>query len=277
MTTQFFIYLIINSNLSYLLIYLHSLNQGVQASFLPAIIEMFPINFRTFYGIAFHLVVVLFSLLLPSLCKSFKNWKIIQIFVTAPILLTGVLQFFVYESIFWFLAHKEYDRVIKLLTKLAKRNGISFSSKFPQADEFKHAKHSKATQVDILPLLRLQDVELLGKKYPQVDMVDLQKQKTNSSKVRRFLNSLKGASYRSTNTIYRPMDFIYSPTLLVYVIILGGLWFTNGLTDSMEIQSIRGTLQRMDGFEVDFYLEETLLNITTIFSSVLAIFLAIFK
>ena len=63
-----------------------------------------------------------------------------------------------------------------------------------------------------------------GKKYPKVDMVDLQKQKADSSKVRRILNSLKGASYRSTNTIYRPLDFVYSPTLLVYVIILSGLW-----------------------------------------------------
>ncbi len=197
---------------------------GVQASFLPAIIEMFPINFRTFYGVAFHSVVSIFCLILPWLAKSFKNWKFLQIFVTSPVLLTAVLQFFVYESIFWFLAHKEYDRVITLLARLAKRNGIEFSSKFPQADEFKHAKHSKATQVDILPLLRLQDVELLGKKYPQVDMVDLQKQKANSSKFRRILNSFKGASYRSTNTIYRPLDFIYSPTLFTYVVILGGLW-----------------------------------------------------
>ncbi len=34
-------------------------------------------------------------------------------------------------------------------------------SKFKQAKDFLHAKHSKGTQVDILPLLRLQDVELL--------------------------------------------------------------------------------------------------------------------
>ena len=185
---------------------------------------MFPINFRAFYGVAFHLVVCLFELVLPWLAKSFKSWKILQLFVTTPVLLTAVLQWLVYESIFWFLAHKEYDKVIEVLTRLSKRNGFSFADKFPQADEFKHAKHSKAIQVDIMPLLRLQDVELLGKKYPQVDMVELQKQKINSSKLRRFLNSLKGASYTSTNTIYRPFDFVYSPTLLVYVIILGGLW-----------------------------------------------------
>lgn len=126
---------------------------------------MFPINFRSFYGVAFHLVVAVFELTLPWLARSFKSWKVLQLFVTSPIIVTAVLQFFVYESIFWFLAHKEYDSVIKLLTKLAKRNGISFSSKFPQADEFKNAKHSKSTQVDILPLLRLQDVELLGKLF----------------------------------------------------------------------------------------------------------------
>lgn len=250
---------------------------GVQASFLPAIIEMFPINFRTFYGVAFHIIACSFELCMPWLAKSFKNWKVLQVFVTSPVLLTFALQFFVYESIFWFLAHKEYDRVIRLLTRLAKRNGISFSSKFPQADAFRNAKHSKATQVDILPLLRLQDVELLGKKYPKVDMVDLQKQKADSSKVRRILNSLKGASYRSTNTIYRPLDFVYSPTLLVYVIILSGLWFTNGLTDSMEINSIKDTIKRSDYFNIDFYLEKTLLNISTLAASILAIFFAIFK
>lgn len=250
---------------------------GVQASFLPAIVEMFPINFRSFYGVAFHLVVVLFELVLPWLAKSFKSWTMLQIFVTAPLLLTAILKWFVYESIFWYLAHKEYDRVINLLTQLAKRNGISFSSKFPQADEFRHAKHSKATQVDILPLLRLQDVELLGKKYPQVDMVDLQKQKADSSKLRRILNSFKGASYRSTNTIYRPMDFIYSPTLFVYVIILGGLWFTNGLTDAMEIETIRNTIKKVGSYQIDYYLEQFLLNITTLLSSILAIILGLFK
>ena len=197
---------------------------GIQASFLPAIVEMFPINFRTFYGVSFHLIVCVFELTLPWLAKSFKNWKMLQAFVTAPILLTAILQWFVYESIFWYLAHKEYDKAIKNLTLLAKRNGILFESKFKQAKDFLHAKHSKATQVDILPLLRLQDLDLLGKKYPQVDMAELQKNKDNGSKLRTFLNSLKGESYRSTNTIYNPFDFIYSPTLLVYVFILFGLW-----------------------------------------------------
>ena len=186
---------------------------------------MFPINFRAFYGVFFHLVISLFEIILPWLAKSFKSWNLLQIFVTTPIVLTAVLQWFVYESIFWYLAHKEYDKAIKNLTKLAKRNGILFESKFKQAKDFLHAKHSKATQVDILPLLRLQDLEILGKKYPQVDMAELQKNKGNSSKLRVFLNSLKGESYRSTNTIYRPFDFIYSPTLLVYVLILSGLWY----------------------------------------------------
>lgn len=185
---------------------------------------MFPINFRTFYGVFFHLIICLLELILPWLSKSFKSWKLLQIFVTTPLVLTAALQWVAYESIFWYLAHKEYDKAITVLTKLAKRNGISFESKFKQAKEFLHAKHSKATQIDILPLLRLQDLDVLGKKYPQVDMAELQKQKSNSSKLRRFLNSLKGASYRSTNTIYRPFDFIYSPTLLVYVLILAGLW-----------------------------------------------------
>ena len=181
---------------------------GVEASFLTAIIEMFPINYRSFYGVFFHLIICLFEIVLPWLAKSFRSWRFVQVFVTVPIVLTAVLQWFVYESIFWFLAHKEYDKAIHVLTKLAERNGLNFESKFKQAKEFLHAKHSKATQVDILPLMRLQDIELLGQKYPQIDMSELQKQKSNSSKLRRFLNSLKGESYRSTNTIYRPFDFI---------------------------------------------------------------------
>jgi hypothetical protein len=45
------------------------------------------------------------------------------------------------------LAYKEYDKAIKVLTKLAKRNGIQFETKFKQAKDFLHAKHSKGTQV----------------------------------------------------------------------------------------------------------------------------------
>ncbi len=120
-------------------------------------------------------------------------------------------------------------------------------------------------------------IQLSGKKYPQVDMVDLQKQKLNSSKVRRILNSFKNASYRSTNTIYRPLDFIYSPTLLVYVIILGGLWFTNGLTDSMEINAIKNALKDSKEYKLDFYHEKTMVTITVISASVLAIIFAVFK
>lgn len=242
---------------------------GVQSSFLPAIIEMFPINFRTFYGVFFHLVVCLFEILLIWLARSFRSWRFLQIFVTVPIALTAILHWLVSESIFWYLAHKEYDKAIQVLTRLAKRNGLNFESKFKQAKEFLHAKHSKATQIDMLPLLRLQDIDILGQKYPQIDMAELHKQKSNSSKFRRFLNSLKGASYRSTNTIYRPFDFIYSPTLLVYVLILAGLWLTNGLTECMEIVKKPG--------DFDIYVNSTLANLSFVISSLLAIGLALIK
>lgn len=108
-------------------------------------------------------------------------------------------------------------------------------------------------------------------------MVDLQKQKLNSSKVRRILNSFKGASYRSTNTIYRPLDFVYSPALLVYVIILGGLWFTNGLTDSMEIPEIKDALKGTANYNLDFYVEKSLVDLTLLTASFLAVIFAIFK
>lgn len=231
---------------------------------------MFPIRSRAFYGVLFHLVVSIFIIVLPLFPKIIKKWSTLQMIVTAPLVLTAPLQWIAFESMFWYLAYKEYDKAIQDLTVLAKRNGIAFEEKFKQAKEFLHAKHSKATQCDIMPLLRLKDVEHLGKKYPTVDMAELQKQKANSSKLRRFLNSLKGQHYRSTNTIYRPFDFIYSPTFLTYVFILCGLWFTNGLGESID------AIKR-DYPPFDQYIQECLINLIYVLSSLTAIILSIFK
>jgi hypothetical protein len=207
---------------------------------------------------------------LPPIAKSLGDWSKLQFVVTLPLVLTAPLQWISFESIFWYLAHKEYDKAIKTLTKLAKRNGILFESKFKEAKEFLHAKHSKATQVDILPLLRLKDVEQLGKKYPTIDMTDLQKQKANGSKLRRFLNSLKGNHYRSTNTIYYPYDFIFSPTLLVYVFILCGLWFSMGLSESID--KTKTLIPKLD-----FYYSESVLNLALVGSSICAMCLSFIK
>ncbi len=86
--------------------------KDIQASFLPAIIEMSQINFRAFYDVFFNLIIFLFELLLPWLAKSFRLWKLLQIFFTVPIVLTAILQWLVNE--------------INVLTKLAKRNGIQY-------------------------------------------------------------------------------------------------------------------------------------------------------
>ncbi len=244
--------------------------KGVHVVFAPIIIEMFPIDLRTFYGVFFHLIVSVFQVVLPLIGKGLLNWSQLQFTVTVPLVLTAPLQWVAFESIFWYLAHKEYDKAIQTLTKLAKRNGILFESKFKEAKEFLHAKHSKATQVDILPLLRLKDVEQLGKKYPTVDMSELQKQKLNDSKLRRFLNSLKGNHYRSTNTIYYPYDFIFSPTLLAYVFILCGLWFTMGLSESIERIKIKMP-------NLDFFYGECILNLVLIGSSLCAVLLSLVK
>jgi hypothetical protein len=61
---------------------------------------------------------------------------LLQIFVTVPIVLTAILQWLVNESIFLYLANKEYDKAINVLTKLAKRNSIQFDTKFKQAKFF---------------------------------------------------------------------------------------------------------------------------------------------
>lgn len=229
---------------------------------------------RTFYGVFFHLIVSIFDIVLPLIAKGIPKWTMFQMATTLPLILTAPLQWIAFESIFWYLAHKEYDKAIKTLTVLAKRNGIEFESKFKQAKEFLHAKHSKATQVDIMPLLRLKDVESLGKKYPTVDMADLQKEKMNNSRVRRFLNSLKGKHYRSTNTIYHPFDFMYSPTFLIYVIILAGLWFTNGLNMSIdEIMNNKDVRRSYSKF--DEYTKDTILNLIYLGPAILTICLSI--
>ena len=195
---------------------------------------------------------------------------------TLPLILTAPLQWIAFESIFWYLAHKEYDKAITTLSRLAKRNGIEFESKFKQAQEFLHAKHSKATQVDIMPLLRLKDVESLGKKYPTVDMAELEKKKSDSSRIRRFLNSLKGKHYRSTNTIYHPFDFMYSPTFLLYVLILAGLWFSIGLSKSIDALMGINIVQNSYN-QFDIYIRDTLLNLVCLGSSCLAIGLSFLK
>jgi len=141
------------------------------------------------------------------------------------------------------------------------------------------------SKISLINFLKIKLLIFCFKRYELVDMYELQKQKLNSSKVRRFLNSLKGESYRSTNTIYRPFDFIYSPTLFVYVLILAGLWFTNGLTDSMEIKLIKDIIKNTESPEsnsiapdsMPFYLNKTISNLTCVLSSTLAILLALLK
>lgn len=234
------------------------------------VVEMFPIQYRTFYGVAFHLFVSIFEAVFPLIAKAIQDWKLIQVAVTTPLVLTFCLYWISDESIFWHLAHKEYDKAIKTLSHLAKRNGISFESKFKQAKEFLHAKHSKAIQTEMLPLMRLQDIEVYGKKYPTIDIVEMQKQKVNSSKLRRFLNSLKGSHYRSTNTIYYPFDFFYSPIFVVYFFILAGLWFINGLSESIE--SVKKTYPHFDVFT-----QESVFNTCYIAASIAAILLSLIR
>ncbi len=61
---------------------------------------------------------------------------------------------------------------------------------------------------------------------------------------------------------------------------MAGLWFTNGLTDSMEIKLIKDTLRSTSSEANDpmeFYLHKTISNLTCVLSGSLAIVLALFK
>jgi hypothetical protein len=66
----------------------------------------------------------------------------------------------------------------------------------------------------------------LGSKYPDFDMVDLQatiSKKTTLSE--RIAQVLTGHHYYPTLSTFYPTDFLHSPILTIYLLVMCGLWF----------------------------------------------------
>ena len=72
----------------------------------------------------------------------------------------------------------------------------------------------------------LEDIQLLGSKYPDFDMVDLQA--TTGKKntfTQRLIEVLTGHHYYPTLSTFYPTDFLHSSILTIYLLVMCGLWF----------------------------------------------------
>ncbi|CAF1490594.1 unnamed protein product [Adineta ricciae] len=133
---------------------------------------------------------------------------------------------------FWYTAQRDYVTAVLSLTKIAVANGINFEERFLEARDFLRGKRSKGIQCDFQPLLRLEDIQSLGSKYPDFDMVDLQA--TTSKKktcTQRIAQVLTGHNYNPTLSTFYPTDFLHSTILTLYLLIMCGLWLVSSLTE----------------------------------------------
>ncbi|CAF0758292.1 unnamed protein product [Rotaria sordida] len=199
---------------------------------LPYVMEMFPVQTRAIYALSLIGVVFLLDLIIPWIALGIKNWKILQAIVSVPLILTASLYWFMEESMFWYTSQKDYVTAILSLKRISEINGIVFENVFREAREFLRGKRSKGIQCDFQPLLRLQDIQSLGTKYPDFDMVDLQAttgKKTNLSQ--RILKVISGHDYYPTISTFYPTDFFRSPVVTIYLLIMCGLWLVSSLTE----------------------------------------------
>ncbi|CAF0759751.1 unnamed protein product [Didymodactylos carnosus] len=204
---------------------------SVQVILVPYVIEMFPINSRAIYGLSLSGAVFIFDLALPWLAFLIKNWKILQIVITIPLIGTIVLLWCTEESIFWFTTQKDYISAVLSLTKIATYNGVTFQNLFPEANVFLRGKRSKAIQCDFQPLLRLEDIATLGIKYPDFDMLDLRGSSEKDTTIQRLLNIITGHHYSPTMSAFYPTDYLHSSILTIYLLVLCGLWLVSALTE----------------------------------------------
>lgn len=84
----------------------------------------------------------------------------------------------------------------------------------------------------MLPFFPVEDIKLLGSKYPDFDMVDLQATtgKKNSCS-QRLVQVLTGHHYYPTLSTFYPTDFLHSKILSIYLLVICGLWFVSSVTE----------------------------------------------
>ncbi|CAF1158012.1 unnamed protein product [Didymodactylos carnosus] len=204
---------------------------AVQVILVPFVIEMFPINSRAIYVLCLGGAVFIFDLVLPWLAMLIKNWKILQAAITLPLVATTVLLWCTEESMFWFTTQKDYISAVLTLTKIADYNGVAFQNLFREANVFLRGKRSKAIQCDFQPLLRLEDIATLGIKYPDFDPSDLQTDSKKETTTQRLMKILTRQHYHPTLSTFYPTDYLQSPILVIYLLVLCGLWLVSALTE----------------------------------------------
>ncbi|CAF1084013.1 unnamed protein product [Adineta steineri] len=225
---------------------------AVQVITVPYVIEMFPSESRAIYGLLLTAFVFLFDLIIPGLAFLLKNWKILQGVVTAPLIITAVLYWWTEESMFWYTTQKDYVTAVLSLTKIAQFNGIVFEDIFREAKDFLRGKRSKGIQCDFQPLLRLEDIQSLGLKYPDFDMVDLQSTGKKTTFTQNIAQVLTGHHYYPTLSTFYPTDFLHSTILSLYLLIMCGLWLVSSLTE-YSLDSPHLTRHLTDNFFLDYF------------------------
>ncbi|CAF1018617.1 unnamed protein product [Adineta ricciae] len=204
---------------------------------IPYIMEMFPIESRAMYSLSLLGIVFLLDLVIPWLAILIKNWKFLQLVISMPLIFTAVLFWCSEESMFWFTTQKDYVSAVLSLTNIARYNGVVFEEVFSEARSFLSGKHSRGIQCDFQPLLRLEDIKSLSLKYPDFDMVDLQATSNKKkSFTQRILQIITGHHYYPTLSTFYPTDYLHSPILTIYLLVMCGLWLVSALTEySLDI------------------------------------------
>lgn len=72
----------------------------------------------------------------------------------------------------------------------------------------------------------IEDIQLLGSKYPDFDMVDLQATTSKKNTLsQRIVQVLTGHHYYPTLSTFYPTDYLHSSILSIYLLVMCGLWY----------------------------------------------------
>ncbi len=82
----------------------------------------------------------------------------------------------------------------------------------------------------------LEDLKNLTAKYEEFDMIDLRETiAKKKSLTQRLLKILAGHDYEPTLSKFYPTDFIHSTIVIIYLLVMCGLWFVFFLTISFFV------------------------------------------
>ncbi|KAL7668678.1 hypothetical protein ACOME3_009371 [Neoechinorhynchus agilis] len=186
------------------------------------------------YALVLLLCPCVADLIIPWIAYGVRSWKVMHIIAAAPATIAVLIYWWTEETAYYYVSLRQYIEAIESLTRIATFNGSQFASKFKEAEDFKRMKMTKGVQCDFQPLLRLQDIELISHKYPDVDFAELMESRQQKKRfiVSRAISFLGGKHYISSMTKFYVFDYIYSPVVAIHFIIFCAMWLLNGLTCS---------------------------------------------